>query len=165
MKSKKSAAWMAAERYFSSKGITYRTYTHPPVFTVADGKKYKIKVPGVGCKSLFLKEVKGNRYFLYTLPGVKRANLKRLAEFLHVKRLTFATADELERFLKIKPGSVSPLSILNDKEKKVELVIDQEVISAEKINLHPNDNRASVVLTQEMFQLFLESLDRPYYLF
>ncbi len=163
--SSKSAEWLKVEKYLQSKGITFQVYEHPPVFTVAEGKKYKIDVPGLGCKSLFLKEAKGAKYILYTLPGEKRANLRQLAEELGEKRLTFAKPVELEQLLGVTPGSVSPFSILNDRQKKVILVIDREVIQAKEINVHPNDNRASLVLTQEMFRRFLSTLDRPYQLF
>ncbi len=163
--SPKSAEWLKVEKYLQSKGITFQMYEHPPIFTVAEGKKYKINAPGLGCKSLFLKGIKETKYILYTLPGEKRANLRRLAEEVGEKRLTFAKPAELKQLLRVTPGSVSPFSILNDRQKKVILVIDREVTQAKEINVHPNDNQASLVLTQEMFRRFLSTLDHQYRLF
>ena len=157
----KSAAWLKVEEYFEKHNISYRTYTHRPVFTVAEGKKYKINVPGLGCKSLFLKAKKEGRYFLYTLPGRNRADLKKLANMLAVKKLVFASEAELWQFLKVKPGSVSPFNILNDTDNRVELLIDAQIYQAKSINVHPNDNRASITLTKEMMDRFLKSLGRP----
>ncbi len=157
----KSAAWLKVEKYLKNHKINYQTYGHPAVFSVAEGKKYKINVPGLGCKSLFLKAKKEGRYFLYTLPGRNRADLKGLADLLEVKKLVFASEAELWQFLKVKPGSVSPLNIINDSDKRVELLIDNQAYQAPIINVHPNDNRASITLTKEMVDRFLNSLGRP----
>ncbi len=160
MKIIKSDEWKEVEKYLKNHHILYKIFTHPPVYTVKEAEKYEKALPGLGCKSLFLRSEDKTRYFLYTLPGKGRADLKKLARKVGVKRLSFGNETELWLMLKVRPGSISPLSVINDKEGRVEFLLDKRVFEADAVLVHPNDNHASLLLSKEMLNLFLKTL--PY---
>lgn len=96
--------------------IKYEIQEHEAVYTVEDLKDVFLKMEGIGCKNLFLKDAK-KKLFLYTLPEDKRADLKLLPEKINSKRLSFANENDLQTNLNLIPGSVTPLGIINDKEQ------------------------------------------------
>lgn len=101
-------------------------------------------IEGVGCKNLFLTNKKGN-YYLLVLEENKKANLKELAKQVNVSKLTFASSEDLKSILNLEPGSVTPLSIINDMENKVLLIFDN-YLQNKKILVHPNTNTKTVSL-------------------
>ena len=107
-----------------------------------DLKDVFLNMEGIGCKNLFLKDAKKN-LFLYTLPEDKRADLKTLPEKINSKRLSFANENDLQTYLGLIPGAVTPLGIINDKEKKVTAVLDKE-LKNNKVLIHPNRNTATI---------------------
>lgn len=124
--------------------IDYELLEHKPVYTVEEAKQIENMIDGIGCKNLFLTNKKGN-YFLLVIEENKKANLKELAYFLNVSKLTFASADELKELLNLEPGSVTPLSVINDRENKVLLILDKD-IEDKKILVHPNTNTKTLSL-------------------
>ena len=127
-------------------GIKFELLEHAAVYTVEESRQLKIfeKLDGQACKNLFLKSKRGE-YFLLTLPAYKRADLKLVAKLLNLPRLSFAQEEELEKFLGLHTGAVTPLGIINDDTKKVRLIIDAE-LQDKKLLLHPNTNTATVAL-------------------
>ena len=97
--------------------INYDVLEHQAVYTVEEAKQLEDMIEGLGCKNLFLTDKKEN-YFLLVLEENKKANLKELAKLLNVSKLTFASEEALQEILGLEPGSVTPLSIINDKENK-----------------------------------------------
>ena len=122
--------------------IKYEIQEHKPAYTVDDLKDVFLNMEGIGCKNLFLKDAKKN-LFLYTLPEDKRADLKTLPEKINSKRLSFANENDLQTYLGLIPGAVTPLGIINDKEKKVTVVLDKE-LKNNKVLIHPNRNTATI---------------------
>ncbi len=122
--------------------IKYEIQEHKPAYTVDDLKDVFLNMEGIGCKNLFLKDAKKN-LFLYTLPEDKRADLKTLPEKINSKRLSFANENDLQTYLGLIPGAVTPLGIINDKEKKVTAVLDKE-LKNNKVLIHPNRNTATI---------------------
>ena len=122
--------------------IKYEIQEHKPAYTVDDLKDVFLNMEGIGCKNLFLKDAKNN-LFLYTLPEDKRADLKTLPEKINSKRLSFANENDLQTYLGLIPGAVTPLGIINDKEKKVTAVLDKE-LKNNKVLIHPNRNTATI---------------------
>ena len=104
--------------------IEYELQEHKAVYTVDDLQDVFLEMEGIGCKNLFLKDAKKN-LFLYTLPDNKRAYLKTLPEKINSKRLSFANENDLQEYLGLTPGSVTPLGIINDNEQKVTVVLDK----------------------------------------
>ena len=122
--------------------IKYQLLEHKAVYTVEEAKNIENMIEGLGCKNLFLKD-KHHNYYLYVLEEDQKANLKELASFLNTQKLTFASSEELKEILNLEPGSVTPLSIINDKDNKCTVILDKD-IENKKILLHPNTNTKTI---------------------
>src|SRR5262250_2732460 len=99
-------------------GIAHRTYSHPPVFTVAEAMALRGSLPGGHCKSLFLKDKKGG-FWLAVMLEERRADLTRLARRLDAPRFSFGGAEDLYALLGVRPGSVTPFALANDARHRV----------------------------------------------
>ena len=102
--------------------IKYASVTHKPVYTSKEAQFIKEKINGIGCKNLFLKDNLG-KYYLYIFEDTNKANIKALEKFLEVKKLHFGSSEELENILKLIPGGVTPLGIINDSKPKLLLLL------------------------------------------
>lgn len=136
-------------------GIAFVRYEHPPVYTVAEARLHWANLPGARCKNLFLRDEKGRRHFLVIAEHEKPIDLKKLAQRLGEKRLSFASPERLQRFLGVDPGSVSPFGLINDLNKEVEVIIDADLERAETIHFHPNINTVTIGLSVTDFKKFL----------
>jgi len=136
-------------------GIAYSRLEHPPVFTVEQAEKHWGSITGAHCKNLFLRNKKGNRHYLVILESLKSADLKALTKQLGEDRLSFASPERLMRYLRLEPGAVSPFGLINDSQKEVRVVVDQDLKNAERINFHPNVNTATVGIDFTDFEKFL----------
>jgi Ala-tRNA(Pro) deacylase len=146
-------------RFVEELGIDYTLHEHAPVFTAEEALSVVGHIPGVHCKNLFLKD-KANALWLVTLPDEKRADLKSLPEKIGSKRLSFGNAALLTEALGVAPGSVTPLALVNDKDKRVQLVLDRWMMEQELINLHPLVNTATITLRTADLLRFLDALGR-----
>ncbi len=138
--------------------VPYDQYDHPAVFTTAEADRICQDIPGKQCKNLFLTNDKGTKYFLITIGHDKRADLKQLGQLLGQKGLRFASAERLQKYLGLTPGSVSPLGLINDTNKAVEFLIDGELLDQEKIYIHPNINTATLGIRVDDFTKLLQKL-------
>lgn len=143
--------------------IKYELLSHQAVYTVEEAKQIENMIEGIGCKNLFLKD-KHKNYYIFVLEENKRANLKELANYLKLSKLSFATSEELKVILNLEPGSVTPLSIINDKENLVTLILDQE-LNNNKILVHPNTNTKTVSLLFEGLIKFIEYTNHKYIIY
>jgi Ala-tRNA(Pro) deacylase len=137
-------------------GIDYTSHSHPPVYTVEEAEKHWGSITGAHCKNLFLRNKKGNRHYLVVVEIRRQVDLKSLSGRLGADRLSFASPDRLRRFLGLEPGAVSPFGLINDTENKVEVVVDKGLQGANRVNFHPNVNTATVGLSYDDFEKFLE---------
>ncbi len=144
-------------KFLENLKISYKKYDHPPVYTVKEAEEHIKNIEGANTKNLFLKNEKGNSYYLVILFAEKKINLKNLASQLEEKKLSFASPEKLMKFLGLEPGSVSPFGLINDKDCVVRVVIEDELRKVEKIGFHPNKNTSTIVLTQNNFQKYLEN--------
>ncbi len=136
--------------------VAFEKFEHEPVFTVEDVKTKAAHVPGQQTKNLFLCDDKKQRFYLVTIMDEKRANLKHLSQFFGEKSLRFASPEKLLELLGLTPGSVSPLGLINDVNSKVAFAIDQDLLSQEKIYMHPNINTATLAISTEDFKKILQ---------
>ena len=148
------------EQFLQSHHIEYILHEHPAVFTCEEAEKHCVNVPGLAGKNLFLRSEKSARYFLVVLPAAKRADLKKVAEMVGERRISFANADILREKLGLEPGSVSPFGLINDVKSEVKVYIDKEVYDADVVNFHPKTNTASQELSRDMFHRYLKALNR-----
>ena len=130
---------------FDSLGIAYRTYSHPPVFTVAEATALRGSLPGGHCKSLFLKDKKGG-FWLAVMLEERRVDLKRLAVCLGAPRFSFGGAADLYQLLGVRPGSVTPFALVNGGERLVTPVLDAAMLEHDPLNYHPliNDRTTAI---------------------
>ena len=130
-------------------GIAYEMDVHEPVYTIEAMVALGLDKKGEIVKNLFLRDAKGKRHFLVVLPGSRQGDLKAIRDQLGSTALSFGSEDRLMRYLKLTKGSVSPLGILNDTEHAVEVVIDQALVGAARLGVHPNDNTATLWISYE----------------
>lgn len=143
---------------FTRLNIPHRAYVHEPIMTVADGTHLYDVMPGMHTRNMFLKD-KSGALVLVTLPDKLQIDLKKLAVLLGLKRFSFASADLLHQVLGVRPGSVTPLAILNDHARVVKLVLDQTMMAAEIINVHPMINDQTIGFAPRDFLRVLEKFD------
>ncbi|MBD3279290.1 MAG: prolyl-tRNA synthetase associated domain-containing protein [Candidatus Pacebacteria bacterium] len=145
-------------KFLDQQQIKYLVHRHPAVYTCEEASKHCQGIPGIASKTLLLRDQKKQRYFLVIVAADKRLQLKKLAQHLQVKRLSFASTQSLQEKLKVTPGSVSPFGLINDPKQTIEVYLDQAVAEAQVVSFHPNDNTATVELSQKMFQRFLSQV-------
>ena len=137
-------------------GISYRTYTHPPVFTVTEAVALRGELPGGHCKSLFLKDKKAGLWLVVALEE-RRIDLKRLAEALEAPRFSFGNADLLDEVLGVRPGSVTPFALINDREHRVRVVLDKGMLAQDPLNYHPLENDRTTAIAPADLLRFIEN--------
>ena len=126
--------------------IPFEHHEHEAVFTVEESRGIKDAIPGEHTKNLFLKDAKG-AFWLVTVPADARVNLKALPAAIGCKRVSFGKPDAMERLIGITPGSVTPLAMINAKPGSLTCVIEAGLAAADRINVHPLRNTATIGLS------------------
>ena len=112
------------------------------------------------CKNLFLCNRQETDFYLLLMPGDKPFKTKNLSAQIHSARLSFAKPEYMEKYLDITPGSVSVLGLMNDSEKKVQLLIDEDVMKEPYFGCHPCINTSSLKFTTEdLMQKIIPALE------
>ena len=132
--------------YLKNENIYYEITEHEAVYNMEELKNLEFPYPEADAKNLFVRDDKKRNYYLITVKGDKRVNLKDFQEKNGTRRLSFASSDDLMNILKLIPGAVTPLGILNDEDIKVIFYIDKDFKSENLIGVHPNDNTATIWL-------------------
>ena len=135
-------------QYLKDHGITFETTEHKAVFNMEELAEVKLPYPEWDAKNLFVRDDKKRNYYLITVKGEKQVNLKEFRKAQGLRALSFASPDDLLKYLKLTPGSVTPLGLLNDEENVVHFYLDKTLLS-HKIGVHPNDNTATIWLDTE----------------
>ena len=138
-------------------GIHYDLYHHAPIFTVEEGAHLKAEIPGTHCRNLFLRDKK-KRMFLITAANETQIDLKALeaGNMLDCGRVSFGSPERLWDHLGIRPGSVNPFTLINDQNREVTAVLDDAMMRADIINVHPMDNAMTVGIAPNDLLKFLE---------
>ena len=136
-------------KYLDNLNIKYKIVEHPPVFTMEEMSKLNLENNNETVKNLFIRDDKKQNYYLILVSANKRINLKELRKNLNLRPLTFASEDDLYKYLVLKKGSVTVLGILNDTECKVKVLIDSDIKEFNEVGVHPNENTASIYLKLE----------------
>ena len=143
--------------FFDRLGIEHSTVSHPPFFTVEEGRPWHDQIPGLHCKNLFIRDRNGG-IWLIVMPAEKRADLGRLERTLGAPRFSFAKPDVLQEVLQLTPGSVTPFGLINDTQRRVNVILDQEMLKSEWVNFHPLHNAASTTLRSTDLVRFVRAL-------
>lgn len=142
--------------------IPFEYHEHPPVPTIEEAKLYWKDLKATHCKNLFFRNHKGNRHYLVILEYTRQLDIHDLEKRLKQGKLSFASEQRLERYLGVKPGSVTPYALINDIENHVHVFFDQVLVQSQKISFHPNINTASIVVSFEDFLKYMEWVKNPY---
>jgi Ala-tRNA(Pro) deacylase len=141
---------------FDELGIAHQTYTHPPVFTVEEAKALRGTLPGGHCKSLFLKDKKAGLWLVVALEEC-RVDLKALADTLGASRFSFGSAELLYEILGVRPGSVTPYAVINDRDQKVSVVLQRAMLAHDPLNYHPLENDRTTAIAPDDLVRFLDA--------
>jgi len=115
------------------------------------------------CKNLFLCNRQKTNYYLLMMPGDKKFKTKELSAQINSARLSFADAEDMLKYLDIEPGAVSIMGLMNDTEKHVKLLIDEDVLKDEYLGCHPCVCTSSLKLkTKDVIDIFLPATGHDY---
>ena len=129
-----------------SLGVEYERIDHEPAMTMEICEQIDASLGALICKNLFLCNRQQTDFYLLMMPADKPFKTKDLSAQIGSSRLSFATAEFMEEFLDITPGSVSVMGLMNDKDRRVRLLIDADVLSEEYVGCHPCINTSSLRL-------------------
>ena len=127
-----------------SLGISFERVDHAPAMTMEVCAAIDEVLEATICKNLLLCNRQGTVFYLLMLPGNKVFKTSVLSKQIGSSRLSFASAEAMEQFLDITPGSVSVMGLMNDHENRVQLIMDQDVLKGEYIGCHPCINTSSL---------------------
>ncbi|MBU2213722.1 prolyl-tRNA synthetase associated domain-containing protein [Patescibacteria group bacterium] len=144
------------ESFLTSNGIAFERFEHPAVFTCEQAEELTPDMPGAHTKNLFLRDKKGKRNIFVAVGFDKNVDLKALKDVLNADKLSFASPERLKKYLGVDPGAVSLLGLINDIDCSVEVIIDESVWKADAIQTHPLVNTATLVISHEGIEKFLE---------
>ncbi len=135
-------------QFLNDHGVDYEITEHKAVFNMEELNAIELPYPDWDAKNLFVRDDKKKNYYLITVKGDKRVDLKEFRKKHGLRVLSFASADDLMRFMGLAPGSVTPLGLLNDTEHHIHFYLDSEFVG-NRIGIHPNDNSATVWLNAD----------------
>ena len=135
--------------------IEAQRFEHPAVMTVEESERLVPRLPGAKTKNLFLRDKKGARHLLVTVPHDLAVDLDALGAQIGAGRLGFASAERLLKHLGVTPGSVSLLALVNDTAHAVECIIDRRLWEADAVHAHPLVNSATMVIPHAALERFL----------
>lgn len=130
--------------FLDSLDVQYLRADHPPAMTMEICEDIDALLGAAICKNLFLCNRQQTDFYLLMMPGDKPFKTKDLSAQIGSSRLSFASAEHMEKLLDITPGSVSVLGLMNDKENIVKLLIDEDVLTKEYFGCHPAVNTSSL---------------------
>ena len=129
-----------------SLGVEYERIDHEPAMTMEICEQIDASLGALICKNLFLCNRQQTDFYLLMMPADKPFKTKDLSAQIGSSRLSFANAEFMEEFLDITPGSVSVMGLMNDRDRRVRLLIDADVLSEDYVGCHPCINTSSLRL-------------------
>ena len=144
-------------QYLRNHNISFEAIEHPAVFNMEEAAAINLPHPEWEAKNLFVRDDKRRGYYLITVKGDKRVDLKKFRKQHDLRALSFASSEDLLAVMQLTPGAVTPLGILNDTERRVHFYLDAEFVGT-RIAIHPNKNTATVYMrADDLMQLIREN--------
>jgi Ala-tRNA(Pro) deacylase len=141
-------------------GIAYQRIDHDAAMTMEACAAIDEALEAAICKNLLLCNRQCTDFYLLMMPGGKPFKTKELSRQIGSSRLSFADGSYMEQFLDITPGSLSVLGLMNDKDHRVQLLIDEELLQGEYIGMHPCINTSSLRLrTKDLLDIIIPAMD------
>lgn len=144
-------------------GIAYQRTDHEAAMTMEDCTEAD-QVLGISiCKNLFLCNRQKTKFYLLLMPGDKVFKTKELSSQIQSSRLSFGSAEDMEKYLNVTPGSATIMGLLFDTENQVQLIVDEDVLNQEEFGCHPCVNTSSLKMkTEDIFGKFLKEVHHDY---
>ena len=143
-----------------SLGIEYFRTDHEHADTMEACNRIDAVLDVVICKNLFLCNRQKTDFYLLMMPGNKPFKTKELSSQINSARLSCASPEAMLEYLDIKPGAVSVMGLMNDKENHVKLLVDEDVLKDEYVGCHPCVNTSSLKLkTEDVFGKYLKAVN------
>ncbi len=142
--------------YLHELGIGYSLHRHPAVFTVAESARLDRDLPGVQCRNLFLRDRK-KIMFLVVAANETRIDLKKLETLIGSDRLSFGSPERLWDHLGVRPGSVCPYALINDRQGVVNVILDAYMMRSDIVNHHPLLNTMTIGVRPDDLLTFMRS--------
>lgn len=143
--------------------IPYERVDHEALYTIDACHEVDQVLEIQICKNLFLCNAQKTKFYLLMMPGEKKFKTREVSSQIPSARLSFADETYMEQYLNITPGSVSIMGLMNDKENRVQLLIDKEVLEEEYLGCHPCVNTSSLKLkTSDVIEKFLPAVHHTY---
>ena len=144
-------------------GIEYLRTDHEAAGTIADCLEVDQVLGITICKNLFLCNRQKTAFYLLVMPGKKSLQTKELSKQIPTSRLSFASAEDMEKYLNVTPGSATIMGLIFDPENRVQLLVDEEVLQDEEFACHPCVNTSSIKMkTTDVFGKYLELVHHDY---
>lgn len=142
-----------------SLGVSYQRIDHPAAMTMEECEDIDRILDATICKNLFLCNRQETAFYLLMIPGDKTFKTKDISAQICSARLSFGKPEFMEQFLDITPGSVSVMGLMNDKENRVQLLIDEDILKGEYIGCHPCINTSSLrIKTKDMAEKIIPAM-------
>lgn len=142
-------------------GMEYWRTDHPDAqaYTMEACKEIDAVLGATVCKNLFLTNRQHTQFYLLMMPGEKVFKTKELSSQIGSARLSFGTPEEMEELIDCAPGSASVLGLMNDRDNRVRLLVDRDILGGEFLGAHPCINTSSLKLrTKEIVEKFLPAV-------
>jgi Ala-tRNA(Pro) deacylase len=136
-------------------GIPFTRFDHPAVFTCEESDKLCQPMPGAHTKQLLLRSKKRDKHVLAIVMHDKRVDTRALAKEYGVQSFSFASPELLMELLGVEPGSVTPFGLMFDKNKIVEVIVDEDAWNVGTFRFHPLVNTATLTIDHNGFKAFL----------
>ena len=146
-------------KLLDEKDVWYEITEHEAVYNMEELASVDLLYPEADAKNVFVRDDKKQKYYLITVKGNKRVDLKRFKEDYNTRKLSFVSEVDLLDKLNLTVGSVTPFGLLNDKDCVVDFYIDKDFLGSDDsiIGVHPNDNTATVwIKTRDLLNIIKE---------
>lgn len=148
--------------FLKTHNIKYEIVDHSPIYTIEEMESLNLDKEKDIPKNIFIRDDKKRQYFLIVVEKDKRIDLKQLRTTLDSRPLTFASENDLNKYLGLDKGAVSPLGIINNDERNVIVLIDEELKNHSSIGVHPNENDATIFLSIDSLIYCIEQQGNEY---
>jgi len=142
----------------------YKVYEHKPFYGAADAEEEFYTLPGHNLKNLLVKDKKSDNFYMIIINDQMKMDEKHFKAVTGWGKVRFSTEDEMWDLLKLTPGSVTPFSLFNDTDKRITVVIGEELRDAagdDLVNFHPCRNTATLALKKSDFMKFIDYIGNP----
>ena len=158
-KEKRTSEELAVYELLDKLSISYTRVDHEPAMTMESCETVDKELGVVMCKNLFLCNTQKTKFYMLLMPADKKFKTKDLSKQIQSARLSFADAEYMEQYLRIRPGAVSVMGLMNDVENHVQLIFDREILEEEWLGCHPCVNTSSIkIKTADVLEKFLPAV-------